>query len=372
MKDRRLQTARPRLEELEDRLVPSVTSTSTNWSGYAVSAKAGAVTAVSGTWVVPAATGAGTAYSSDWVGIDGFNSSNVEQIGTDSDVYNGTPQYYAWYEMYPTASVEIPLAIHAGDTVTASVTYGPAGFTLSLADVTTGKSYTTTKAAAGAQRSSAEWVVEAPSSYSGILPLANFGTVTLTGAQATIRGTTGPVDASAWASSVYRINMVSRRSGASQDTTSALADSGSPATSSFTVTYNAPATSTPPRPRGWWWWRATDQADMATASALAGALLSATSRATPSPLPAIVQQPALVVPTGTVTFFSGPAPFRQAPAAGMGRSSDVGDAASGQGDQPAGSEALPAPGAPGGSGDQPAQPPSPDAVPMAAAAVPVT
>ncbi|HEX5271002.1 MAG TPA: hypothetical protein VFW33_10960 [Gemmataceae bacterium] len=47
--------ARPRLEELEGRLVPSVVApTSTNWSGYAVTAKSGSVTAVSGSWVVPA------------------------------------------------------------------------------------------------------------------------------------------------------------------------------------------------------------------------------------------------------------------------------------------------------------------------------
>ena len=42
--------------------------------------------------------------------------------------------------------------------------------------------YTTQQTASNAKRSSAEWIVEAPSSSSGILPLANFGSVTFTSA----------------------------------------------------------------------------------------------------------------------------------------------------------------------------------------------
>ena len=44
-------------------------------------------------------SGGSTAYSSFWVGIDGFSSSSVEQMGTDSDVVNGIPTYYAWYNV---------------------------------------------------------------------------------------------------------------------------------------------------------------------------------------------------------------------------------------------------------------------------------
>ena len=39
-----------------------------------------------------------------------------------------------------------------------------------------------------------KWIVEAPSSNSGVLPLANFSSVTFTSAAATINGVTGPVD----------------------------------------------------------------------------------------------------------------------------------------------------------------------------------
>ena len=52
-----------------------------------------------------------------------------------------------------------------------------------------------------------ERVVEVPLSNSGILPLANFGSVTFTNASATINGVTGPIDDSAWQSTA--INMVS-------------------------------------------------------------------------------------------------------------------------------------------------------------------
>jgi hypothetical protein len=246
-------------EELERRLVPAaILSTSTNWSGYAVTTAAGAVTDVAGKWVVPAVTGSGTAYSSAWVGIDGFNSSTVEQIGTDSDVVNGVPQYYAWFEMYPSGSVNLPLTLHAGDTMSADVSYASGKFTLSITDVTTGKSFTTTQSAPSARRSSAEWVMEAPSSFSGVLPLANFGTATFSGGHATINGATGAIDASRSGTQLNEINMVSRF-GATEDTTSGLTDSGSPATSGFTVTFASTGTTPAPRPHHHWWWFEPDQ-----------------------------------------------------------------------------------------------------------------
>ena len=80
-------------------------STSNNWSGYVVTGPTGSVTYVNGSWIVPAVTASATnAYSAFWVGIDGYNSGTVEQIGTDSDWVNGAAQYYAWYEFYPKPS----------------------------------------------------------------------------------------------------------------------------------------------------------------------------------------------------------------------------------------------------------------------------
>jgi hypothetical protein len=227
---------RPRVEELESRLVPSTLSQSTNWSGYAVTTGAGAVSQVAGSWVVPPVSSNVSGYSSAWVGIDGFNSSTVEQIGTDSDYVNGQAHYYAWYEMYPAGSVNLSLAINPGDKISAYVkNTGPGQFVLSITDVTTGSpAFSTTQTSSQAQQSSAEWIQEAPSSRRGILPLANFGTINFLGASATVNGTTGPADNSWSGSTLYQIDMVTK-TGSPKATTSALSDSGS--TSSFSVTW---------------------------------------------------------------------------------------------------------------------------------------
>ena len=85
--------------------------------------------------------------------------------------------------------------------------------------------------------------MEAPSS-GRVLPLADFGTVKFTGAQATISGNTGAIDTVPGATSVNQIDMINNR-GALLDTTSALSDSGPTAPSTFTVT-STQQSSTPP------------------------------------------------------------------------------------------------------------------------------
>lgn len=150
-----------------------------NWDGYAVSTQAGAVTDVKGSWVVPSVkTKVPSQYSCNWVGMDGANSPTVEQIGTDSDTdVKGKPSYYAWYEIYPDIAHQIPLKINANDKISAEVSYNPktSVFTLSIKDITTGKSFETKQKYDGCVRSSAEWVNEAPY-MNGVLPLTNFGT----------------------------------------------------------------------------------------------------------------------------------------------------------------------------------------------------
>ena len=213
-----------------------------NWAGYAAATdlnqpQAGSVSAVSGSWKVPAVTGTGTAYSSVWVGIDGYTSSTVEQIGTESDIVNGVPQYSVWYEMYPQGSVDITtMTVSPGDSISASVQYiarQPMRVSSKLTITDTSRandSFTTYQSAPGAQRSSAEWIVEAPVSDSGVLPLANFASVTFTNASATINGVTGPIDSSRWQETA--INMVN--SSVTEASTSALTDAKG--VSSFAVT----------------------------------------------------------------------------------------------------------------------------------------
>jgi hypothetical protein len=152
---------------------------SSNWSGYSVTGST--FTSVSGSWVVPAVTGSRftTAYSAFWTGIDGFNSGTVEQTGTLSAMINGKATYYAWYEFYPAAMVQLSGTVKPNDVISASVAYSISGgtFTATITDQTQQWTYTTAPTkVSGATESSAEWIAEAPSSSRGVLPLANFGT----------------------------------------------------------------------------------------------------------------------------------------------------------------------------------------------------
>jgi hypothetical protein len=226
---------------------------STNWSGYAVTGSSGSVSYVNGSWVVPAVTGTSTAYAAFWVGIDGFSSNTVEQTGTLSAIINGAPTYYAWYEFYPSPMYEITsVKIKPSDIIFASVTYtgssktrtrfGRGGsastFSITINDTTTGVSYTTTGTVSNAARSSAEWIAEAPSSYSGVLPLANFGTVgfgydntQVAGTCfATVSGVSGAIGT--FGSAVQEITMVTNK-GVDKAVPSALSGDFT----SFTVTW---------------------------------------------------------------------------------------------------------------------------------------
>lgn len=154
---------------------------SSNWAGYA-SIATPRYTEVSSTWNEPSAScGSGTSYASFWTGLDGYNSSTVEQTGTLVYCYGGTPYQYAWYEVYPNPPVYYNVPIAAGDRITATVSSTSAGyFTLTLSNATRGWNETAAGSAPSLARSSAEVIAEAPSSSSGVLPLADFGTVTFT------------------------------------------------------------------------------------------------------------------------------------------------------------------------------------------------
>jgi hypothetical protein len=159
---------------------PLLHSTSSHWSGYAAQAPfLSSFNSVSATWTQPSvACGAQNSYVALWVGLDGYNDRSVEQIGTEGDCVRGTPTYYAWFEMYPRPAFNIgSIGVAPGDSVTATVTSQfLAGFVLTIKNNTTGATFSTTQYGF-AQRSSAEAIVEAPSTLRrSVLPLANFGT----------------------------------------------------------------------------------------------------------------------------------------------------------------------------------------------------
>lgn len=201
---------------------------STNWSGYAVF-NSGTASDVKGTWVVPSLSCTSTnTYSSAWIGFDGYNNSTVEQTGTEHDCSSGSPSYYAWYEMYPKPGYIVPLTIKAGDTINAEVKFtGRGTFILTLTDVTTGKTYSTTQKSNKAQLASSEWIMEAPWS-GGVLPLANFGTANFSNSNTTMNGVTKTISGFTF----DRIDMVNS-SGAFKDQTSGLNSNGD----AFSVTW---------------------------------------------------------------------------------------------------------------------------------------
>jgi hypothetical protein len=215
--------------------------TSGNWSGYAVTATKGSVTDVKASWVVPAVVGncpSTDQYASFWVGIDGYSSNTVEQIGTDSDCQNGQAVYYAWFEFYPHGSYNInSLTIKPGDTISAEVSSGSKGaFTVKLTDVTTGQTFSTSTKVPSAAQSSAEWIAEAPSG-GGVAPLADFGQVNFgvdhTGVAATCDATIGKASGAIGSfANVDAITMVSKN-GATEASQSALSKDGS----SFSVSW---------------------------------------------------------------------------------------------------------------------------------------
>ena len=162
---------------------PANAASSTNWSGYA--ATGSTYKSVSASWNEPTGTCSGSAkYSSFWVGLDGYNSSTVEQTGSEVDCSGSTPEYYSWYEMYPAYPVNFSNTVRPGDHFTGSVTVSGTTYTLKLSDTTQGWSHTVTQSLSGAANSSAEVIAEAPccTASGGILPLAHFSPVTFTSA----------------------------------------------------------------------------------------------------------------------------------------------------------------------------------------------
>jgi len=194
---------------------------SMNWSGYA--ATTGTYTSVSASWTQPAGTcSQGDQYAAFWVGLDGYSSSTVEQTGSEVDCVGGTATYYAWYEMYPSLSVNYSNTVKAGDRFKATVTYqGNNEFSLYIADTTQKWSHTTTASLDGAARSSAEVIVEAPccTFSGGVLPLTDFGTMSFT-------GSTADSSAIGNAGGVTEITMVDS-AGGDKDTISKLSSGGS-------------------------------------------------------------------------------------------------------------------------------------------------
>ena len=187
------------------------TSVSANWSGYALQDVSGAglhFTSVTGTWKVPALScdSTSTASAAFWVGLGGSSdaATGLEQTGTGADCSNGSARYYAWYEILPAASIEVPLKVKPGDQITTSVNVDGTTVLVQIKNRTRKTSFTKALQVDAPDLSSAEWIAEAPSACNSsgrctILPLANFGRVTFTRAAAIASSHPGTISDATWA-----------------------------------------------------------------------------------------------------------------------------------------------------------------------------
>ena len=164
---------------------------STNWAGY--TAQGGTYGGVGASWNVPSvAAQSAIATDATWVGIGGITSGDLIQAGTQALVQDGQVTYSAWYETLPSYQQKIPLTIHAGDSITASLTETTPGvWQLSFTDLTTGKNCSQS-IPYNSSKSSAEWIEERPIADIGrgfsLIPLDQFGSVSFTGAYAIVNG----------------------------------------------------------------------------------------------------------------------------------------------------------------------------------------
>lgn len=154
-------------------LLPSANGTvkSTNWSGYAVTSKRHRIAAVSSTFVVPTAKSSRSPqFAASWAGIGGYKTNDLIQAGTAEDSTAGGfgRRYFAWYELLPNS--ERPIAHCSGDTgctvkpgerITVAIRrLGDDRWSISIHDQ--GHWRWMKRVRYSSSRSSAEWILEAP------------------------------------------------------------------------------------------------------------------------------------------------------------------------------------------------------------------
>ncbi|KAI0750399.1 aspergillopepsin [Fomes fomentarius] len=175
---------------------------SSNWAGAVLVASTATYKSVTGTFVVPTpkepSGGSGTHSASAWVGIDGDTCGTaILQTGVDFTISGSSVSFDAWYEWYPDYAYDFSgITFSAGDTVTVTVTASSkTGGTATITNKTKGKTVTHTFSSQPSLcEYNAEWIVEDFESGGSLVPFANFGTVTFTGASATTSSgsTVGP------------------------------------------------------------------------------------------------------------------------------------------------------------------------------------
>ncbi len=123
-------------------------------------------------------------YSSQWVGLGGDDSDgggNLVQTGIESDWYNGSPSYYAWYEDYPANPYSyFVFSVNCGDKIYAQSddNYSMRNYAyMFIEDITRGV-YSAEGETEQSNGSTAEWITERPELNNQFPPLVNFNSIT--------------------------------------------------------------------------------------------------------------------------------------------------------------------------------------------------
>jgi hypothetical protein len=222
--------------------------TTDNWAGYV--STGGTYSAVSGSWTAPSVTADSDTSGADasWIGIGGVTSDDLIQIGTQDIVNNGQVTTAAFYEELPYTSETITdIDVNPGDAVTASITETSTGvWSINIEDKTNGESYSNT-VAYDSSLSSAEWIEEAPSDETSVLPLDDFGSITFSDTSAVENGKTVNIADSTNPSSVVMDNS----EGQALTNTSSLTASGTSFTVDRTSASSGSEQDYSPVPEGW-------------------------------------------------------------------------------------------------------------------------
>jgi Peptidase A4 family len=183
---------------------PDAIYPSTNWSGAVGST--GTWSSVVGSWTVPFVSKPSEPLvkekgwsSVTWVGLDGWNSSDVLQCGSGQVYYDGKASvYWCWYEWFAPPEPGDPphvsdtgitnFAVKPGDKITCAAQYvGTTAGSLSVNNATTGQHFSITVApppGAAFLGNSYEWIMEAPDGGETVSSLPDFSPVVFTGSSA--------------------------------------------------------------------------------------------------------------------------------------------------------------------------------------------
>jgi hypothetical protein len=160
------------------------TVSSNNWSGFATYGDH--FRFVSATYTVPSincAISPDGSFDSQWVGLDGYTSNTVEQVGTFAECSGGTASYFAFYEMFPAASVAFS-GVSPGDSISVSVFFTGSQWELALVDNTNNSAgFSTTQscpAGSTCKNANAELISEVPNGGPPTASLADYGIVGFT------------------------------------------------------------------------------------------------------------------------------------------------------------------------------------------------